>query len=133
MGVHAPIDVIRDHYQAPARRDLDGMLARLASDAVWVEMEGSPYSGTFRGPDEVREKVFGPLRTDWDDFRFEFDELVDGGDVVVALGRYRGTSRATGRSLDARVAHAWRVRDGAVVGFEEFADTRLLAEAVGRA
>ena len=53
-------------------------------------------------------------------------------DTIVVLGRYRGTCRATGRVLDAQLAHVWRVADGRVVGFQQYTDTLQAARVVER-
>lgn len=123
-------EIIRAHYAAGDRGDLDGMLAPFADDVSWTEAAGLPYGGTFVGPGAVAAKVFQPLQEEWDDFTVAIEELVDGGDVVVALGTYSGTYRATGRFFAARVAHVWRLSEGRVIAFEEFADTELVNRAL---
>lgn len=52
-----------------------------------------------------------------------------GASVVVVLGRYRGTYRATGKAMDAQMAHVWRVADGKVAGFQQYTDTLQFARA----
>lgn len=126
----AGIDVIRDHYAASASGDLEGMLAPLAADAAWTEAAGFPYAGTYHGPDEVREQVFFRIGADWDGYRHDLEELVDGGDVVVAIGTYSGTYKQTGKAMTARVVHVWRLRDDAVVRFEQFVDSAPVLEAM---
>jgi ketosteroid isomerase-like protein len=49
---------------------------------------------------------------------------------VISLGRYKGNG-ANG-PVDVRYAHLWTVRDEKVVRFEQFADTKLFSEAVGK-
>ena len=122
-------DVIRAHYDAGSRGDIEGMLAPLADDCRWVEMAGFPYSGTYVGPQGVLNGVFARLGADWKGYRVDVDEIVDGGDTVVAIGTYSGTFRATGKEMTARVVHVWKLRDGRVVGFEQFTDTLKVAEA----
>jgi ketosteroid isomerase-like protein len=58
--------------------------------------------------------------------------LIDGGDTVVVEGRYYGKVRETGISLDAQFAHVWHLRDGKVVGFQQYTDTKQWADAIGR-
>lgn len=123
-------DVVRDHYAASDRGDLDAMLAPLGPDAAWTEMAGFPYAGTYHGPDGVRAGVFMRIGEDWDGYRFDLDELVDGGDVIVGIGTYSGTCKATGKSMRARVAHVWRLENDVVVAFEQFADTLLVDRAM---
>jgi uncharacterized protein len=54
----SPLQIIKDHYAASARGDLEGMLAPLAEDAEWTEMAGFPYAGTYIGPAAVRFELF---------------------------------------------------------------------------
>lgn len=127
----AALEIIKDHYAASARGDLDGMLKCLADDVSWTEMAGFPYAGTYIGPDAVRRNVFERIGAEWDDYSADPDELIDGpGDVIVAVGNYSGTYKKTGKFMRVRVVHIWRLRDGAVVNFEQFTDTRLVAEAM---
>ena len=123
-------EIIRAHYAASDRGDLEGMLAPLAPDPRWTEMAGFPYAGTYVGPDEVRRGVFERIAADWDGYTAAITELVDGGDTIVGLGTYSGTHKASGRSFEARVAHVWRLRDGRVVAFEQFTDTARVADAL---
>jgi len=123
------LDIIRAHYAASDAGDLEGMLAPLADDARWTEMEGFPCAGTYVGPGAVRENVFARIAAEWTTYTATITELVDGGDVIIGLGTYAGTHRATGESFSARVAHVWRLAGGKVVAFEQFTDTLLVARA----
>ena len=124
-------DIIKAHYEASTRGDLEGMLAPLGPDTKWTEMDGFPCAGTYTGPDEVKENVFFVLGRDWDGtFKHELESLHDAGDTVVAVGNYSATHPATGKSFQARVVHVWTFRDGQVVGFEQFCDTLKVAEAM---
>jgi ketosteroid isomerase-like protein len=117
------VDIIRAHYAASDRDDLAGMLEPLGPDTRWTEAAGFPYAGTYVGPDSVRENVFEAIGRDWDGYQFVLDELLDSGDVVVGVGTYSGTSRKTGASFTARVAHLWRFSGGALVSFEQIVDS----------
>ncbi|MEX0159295.1 MULTISPECIES: nuclear transport factor 2 family protein [unclassified Microbacterium] len=123
-------DIITAHYAASDRGDLDGMLAPLADDVSWTEAAGFPYAGTYLGPDAVAAGVFQRIHDEWDDYTVAIDEVIDGGDVVVGIGTYSGTYRATGRFFAARVAHVWRLIDHKVVAFEQFTDTELVNRAL---
>lgn len=122
-------DVVKAHYDANDRHDLGGMLAPLADDVRWTEMAGFPCAGTYIGPDEVRKNVFERLGTEWDGYTAAITELLDAGDTVIGLGTYSGTYKATGESMNVRVAHVWRVEGDKVVTFEQFTDTLLVARA----
>ncbi|UOE44391.1 nuclear transport factor 2 family protein [Agromyces larvae] len=122
-------EIIAAHYDAAAHGDLAGMTADFAPEIRWIEAEGFPTAGRYTGADEIGASVFAAIATDWDGFGMHADELLESGDTVVALGRYRGIHRRTGRALDARAVHVWRLADGAITGFEQIADTRLVADA----
>ncbi|MFD0201636.1 MULTISPECIES: nuclear transport factor 2 family protein [Saccharothrix] len=123
------LDVVRAHYDASARGDLAGMLAVPAPDVRWTEAAGSAYAGTYTGPAAVVDGVFRRIDEEWSSFAVEVDELLDADDAVVALGRYTGRHRATGKSMTARCTHVWRVADGFVRDFEQIADTAAIAAA----
>ncbi len=123
-------DIIRAHYEASDRGDLDGMLAPLAADVRWTEAAGFPYAGTYVGPEAVSANVFARIQEDWDDYALAVDEVIDGGDTVVGIGTYSGTHTRTGRFFVARVAHVWRLENGEVVAFEQFTDTEMVRRAI---
>jgi uncharacterized protein len=122
--------IVRDHYAASARGDIQAMMADVSPQARWTEMRGFPCAGTWTGPQAVIDNVFAVLGSQWDGYRFELERLVDGGDTVVGIGSYHGTFLATGKAMQARVAHVWQLQGGRVVAFEQFTDTLLVRAAM---
>jgi len=47
------------------------------------------------------------------------------------IGRYRGKATATGKLLDAQALRIWTTKDGKVARFQQFVDTRQLADVLG--
>ena len=123
-------DIVKEHYAASARQDFAGMFANVSDTVEWTEMAGFPCAGTWIGRQAVIDNVFKVLGSAWDNYRFDLEQLVDGGDVIVGIGTYSGSYRATGKPMQARVAHVWRLASGKVVKFEQFADTLLVADAM---
>ncbi|KQQ67134.1 nuclear transport factor 2 family protein [Microbacterium sp. Leaf320] len=126
----APRDVVRRQYLASAAGDLDALRATLAPDVEWKEMAGFPLAGTYRTPEGVTSAVMEKLGADWSDWTAHDDSYIVDGENVVVLARYTATHRATGKPLDVRVAHAFVVRGGLIVRFEQFVDTALVREAM---
>jgi ketosteroid isomerase-like protein len=126
----ADVDIARRFYEAVEGGDLEGGLALIAPDCAWTEMAGFPYAGTYYGPDAVRENVFFRIGADWDGFRFDVDEVLDAGPAVVGIGTYSATAKSTGKPMRARVVHVFRIRDGKIAAFEQFADTLLVTRAM---
>lgn len=130
VNARSNLDIVRDHYAASARGDLAAMMAEVSPQVRWTEMAGFPCAGTWVGPQAVIDNVFAVLGRDWDGYRFELEKLVDAGDSIVGIGTYRGTFRATGQPMQARVAHLWQLQGGLVAAFEQFTDTLLVHRAM---
>lgn len=106
-------------------------VAVLSPDLEWTEAEGFPYySGTWRGLQAVVENLLAPLARDWSSFSVTTHEFLAVDERVVSFGTYAGTFRCTGRSMSARFAHRWEVRDGKIVRFNMYTDTVKVLEAM---
>ena len=121
---------IKAVYDAFAKGDIPSVLEVLSPDIDWVEAEGFPYGGTYHGPKAVLEGVFMRLGTEWEGFAAVPHELIDGGETIVALGKYSGTYKATNKSFQADFAHVWKMREGRAVRFVQYVDTLLVHRAV---
>ena len=117
-------EAVRAAYAAFAAGDIPTALAMFSPQIRWTEAAGGPYGGVFIGPEAVVANVFMPLVTAWD-FKVEPHEHFADGNVVVSLGTYRGTFKATGKSFESPFAHVWRFEGGKVVMFDQYVDTAL--------
>jgi ketosteroid isomerase-like protein len=124
------LDSVKQVYQAFAEGDIPSVLGFLNADIVWTEAEGFPYGGTYHGPKAVLEGVFMRLGSEWIGFAAVPDEFVDGGDTVVALGKYSGKYKATGKQFQSNFAHVWKIQNGKAVRFTQYVDTLLVQRAV---
>ena len=123
-------DVVKAHYDANARRDIEGMLADITPTTEWIEMAGFPCAGTYYGPDAIVKNVFMALGAQFDDYTFKLESLLDAGDHAVGIGDYTARHKQTGKAMSARVVHVWHVKSGKVVRFEQFTDTLLVAQSI---
>lgn len=112
-------------YAAFAKGDMQAALACMAPDIVWNEAENYPYAdrNPYRGPEAVLMGVFARIGADWNDFTAISDELIDGGETVVSLGHYSGVYKSSGKPMRAQFAHVFRVKNGKIAGFQQYADT----------
>ena len=124
------LDSVKSLYQAFAEADIPSVLGLLSADIEWTEAEGFPYGGTYNGPHAVLTGVFMRLGTEWEGFAAVPDEFIDGGDKIVALGKYSGKYKATGKSFQANFAHVWKVQDGKAIRFIQYVDTLLIHRAL---
>jgi uncharacterized protein len=128
------IDLVRGLYDAFARGDVPAVLSAFDENIEWSEAENFLYSdqNPYIGPQAVLEGVFMRIVSEWDDFAVTAQEFLGGDDHVVALGRYTGTFKQVGKSVDAQFAHVWNISDGKVVRFRQFTDTKAFSDAVRR-
>lgn len=128
------VAVIRGAYEAFRRGDVTSVLAAFDPKIEWNEAENFPYAdgNPYVGHQAVVEGIFTRIGEEWDGFTLAVDQVLDAGENVVALGRYRGRFKATGTSIDAQFAHVWWFRDGRAVRFQQYADTAQVLSATGR-
>jgi len=76
--------------------------------------------------------VFARLLGAIDDFTAVPSTFIDGGDHVVVLGRYGGTMKSGGGTLDSPFCHVYRFHGDKAVTFQQYTDTaqwtRLMIE-----
>ncbi len=127
------LEVVKHMYAAFQRGDGPGALALMDPGIVWNEAESFPYAdrNPYVGPMAVAEGVFMRLATEWDGFQAIPTEFIDGGDTIVALGRYKAKHKKSGIALDAQFAHVFGVRDGKIATFQQYTDTAQAVKAVG--
>jgi uncharacterized protein len=127
------VALIRGIYDGFAAGDVAAVLGAMDPGIVWNEAENFPYAdgNPYVGPQAVAEGVFARCIGEWDGFAVTVDEILDAGDTIVALGRYSGTYKATGKALDAQLVHVWRVEGGKAKAFQQHTDTLQAARVTG--
>ena len=127
------VALIKGIYDSFAAGDVASVLGRMSPSIVWNEAENFPYAdgNPYVGPQAVANGVFARIGSEWTAFVVAIDEILDAGDVVIALGRYLGTYKTTGKSMRTQLVHVWRVADGKAVRFQQYADTLQVARVIG--
>ena len=131
------VEIVRRIYDAVARRDTRTILALY--DAR-VELRFSPgtladhiVGGTlvWVGHDGLRS-FDRELREAFESFETTYEELIDGGEHVVSVSRYRGRGRRSGVEIDGPLQFgAWSIREGKVVRVDWFPSREEALEAAG--
>ena len=124
---------VKGLYEAAGRGEPGALIAALHPQVEWLEAEGSPYASgnPYAGPSAV-VGLLGAIGSEIADFRLNVVRVIDGGDTVVAQGRYTGRGAKSGKPLDAPFAHVWSLRDGVVVRFQQYTDTKQWSDVLGR-
>jgi ketosteroid isomerase-like protein len=124
------VETMRTAIVAFNRRDGKGFGALLARDAEIVPVRAALEGTVYRGPDAAAQYC-AAVDESWEDLRWEVEEVRDGGDWVLALGRIRGGGRGSGAVIDARAGWVAHFREGLVTSFHTYADRADALEAVG--
>ena len=124
------VEIMRAVLEAFNRRDAEGFGALLDNDAEIVPVRAALEGTVYRGPDAAAQYC-AAVDESWDNLEWEVQEIRDGGDWVLALGRIRGGGRGSGVAIDARAGWVARFHDGLVTTFHTYADRGQALEAVG--
>lgn len=124
-------DVIRGMYAAFSKGDIPSVLGAMTADVVWNEAENFIYAdkNPYVGPEAILHGVFARLGGEWNGFAVKEEDIIDGGDSVVSTGRYVGTFKATGKSINAQFVHVWKFKNGKVASFQQYVDTLATSRA----
>tara|TARA_R100000935_G_scaffold8302_7_gene17520 strand:+ start:152008 stop:152847 length:840 start_codon:yes stop_codon:yes gene_type:complete len=123
--------VVNNLYQAFANGDIPAALATMDTEIVWNEAEGNALAAgnPYIGPDAVLNGVFAKIPVDFDGFYLSDIKLHEmSNNQVLATLRYNATSMHNGKKLNAQAAHLWTVKDGNIVAFQQYVDTKQLDE-----
>ncbi|WNH12901.1 ester cyclase [Thalassobellus suaedae] len=123
------IGIIDNLYKAFDVGDIPSVLGSLDANVIWNEAEGNAYAdgNPYIGPDAVLNGVFARVGGEWDGFKLVDIELHDmSNNQVLATLRYNGTYKKTNKAIDAQVAHLWTLKDGKVIAFQQYVDTKQL-------
>ncbi|MDP3313937.1 nuclear transport factor 2 family protein [Lutibacter sp.] len=127
------VATIKNLYANFAKGDVPAVLATFDAKIVWNEAENFPYAdgNPYIGPDAVLNGVFARVGGEWD-----YYNLVDikihnvSNDMVLATGRYQAKYKKNGAVLNAQMAHLWGFKDGKVISFQQFTDTKQADDVV---
>ena len=128
------VRVATDLYSAFGRGDIPAVLALFDPAIEFREAEGNPYrpdGSPWVGPQMILTELFARIGEEWDAFAIHTERITPTADGVVMEGRYSGTYKPTGRSLDGQVCHVLRIRDGRLTHFQQYIDTATLQWAMG--
>jgi ketosteroid isomerase-like protein len=124
------VDILRRAYEHfIATGEFSG---QFAPDFVWdmSTFRGWPERQTYEGLEGARQFMADWLEA-WDDWELELEDMRDAGEVVVAVVRQRGRSKATGLAVDMHFGQVWEVRDGKNIRMRMYASADEALEAAG--
>jgi ketosteroid isomerase-like protein len=118
------VELVRRVFEALARADMETVFALVDPDVAWDFSHATtwPEERVYRGYAAIGD-FFRTWLGEWDDYRFELEEVIDAGDRVVAIVRDEGRGKVSGIKLERRHGEVWTLREGRALRIELF-DTR---------
>lgn len=122
-------------YNDFAKGDIPSVQAAMDENVVWNEAENFPFAdgNPYIGFDAIAAGVFGRIQSDW-----EYWNLVDmdlkemTNNRVLATGRYNAKYKKNGAVINLQMAHLWTLKDGKIVAFQQYADTKGITDAMNK-
>jgi ketosteroid isomerase-like protein len=131
VGIAENKQVVVDFYEAAGRGDMDQCFALLADDITWTNIGTTRLSGTYKGKQELVERLLGPLFSQLRaGIRSRIERLVGEEDIVVA--QTAGIAETLdGRPYNNTYCQVIRLRDGQIIEVTEYLDTALVSRVFG--
>jgi ketosteroid isomerase-like protein len=126
---------VRSFYEAFASRDTKAFAALLDPGIEWTAAENFLYAdqSPYVGVDAVVNLIFGRLFAEWESFSMSPGEILGGGEIVIASGRFTGTSKASGAPVDAQFVQVFQFQSGKIARCQMYTDTAQFKETIARA
>jgi hypothetical protein len=125
--------IIQNMYNSFAAGDVESVLAMMNAEIEWNEAENFPYAdrNPYIGRESILSGLFARLSEEWEYWNLVDLQLIGmENEMVLATGRYQAKNKETGKTIDAQFAHHWTLKDGKVIQFQQYADTKQVAEAI---
>jgi uncharacterized protein len=125
------VEIVRRVYEAAASRDATSIFALYDPD---VELDATRMGvgdlGIYHGHEGLRS-LFGEFHEVWGQIEYDYEELIDAGQDVVAVVTRHARGRASGVDVEAPLALLWTVREGKVTRVVWFPTRDEAFEAAG--
>jgi uncharacterized protein len=127
------VQTIQNMYDSFAKGDVEAVLSMMTTDIEWNEAENFIYAdgNPYIGPEAILGGVFGRIGEEWEYWNLADLQVMEmDNEMVLATGRYQAKHKNTGKEIDAQMAHLWWTKNGKVIRFQQFVDTKQVSEAV---
>jgi hypothetical protein len=131
---HDYTQTVRSFYEAFARRDASSFIELLDPQIEWTSAESFLYAdhSPYVGVDAVFKHLFGRVIGDWDNFAMSPGEVLGGGEIVIANGRFQGKFKANGAVIDAQFVQVFQFKDGKIAKCQVYTDTAQFKETISQ-
>lgn len=132
---HDNVQLIKNIYDNFAQGNIEAVGAVMHEKVEWNEAENYPYAdgNPYVGMPAILEGVFGRIQSEWEYWTLEnlkFHKVED--NMVLVTGRYNAKYKKNGEVIDLQMAHLWTLDNGKVMKFQQYADTKGIADAMAK-
>jgi uncharacterized protein len=124
------VQVVKEMYEAFARRDVAKVFSHFAPDLEIRQSSALPWGGVYQG--HAGARLFFERLTQQINSTVTIERMIDAVEHVVVIGRTAGRVNATSATYDVPLAHVWSVREGLVTRVEFHIDTPMMLAALAR-
>lgn len=124
--------IIDKLYKDFSAGDMPAVLGVMSEYISWNEAEGNALAvgNPYMGPESVKNGVFMNLASQYDYFKLDDITLHEmSNNEVFATMRYMAKVKKTGKVINLQAAHRWTLNNGKISRFQQYVDTKRLAEA----
>lgn len=128
MNEQQNVVLVKKAFEAFGRGDVQAILDFSSNDSelYFPGPDVIPYAGRKRGRSEM-QTFFDSLITTQKNVNLSIDQFVAQDNAVVAIGRYTGQVKSTGKSIDTPVVLAFHIEDGKITRHLLMSDTAAIA------
>jgi ketosteroid isomerase-like protein len=132
MGAAENKQFISNMFAELSKGNGDAFLNALADDIRFTIIGSTKYSGTFKGKQELINKLLAPLNAQVEGgMSITPENLIADGDFVAMQARGKALSK-NGQRYDNTYCHVFRFANGKVQEVTEYLDTELITAAFGK-
>ncbi len=131
----ANVMIIQKLYNDFAKGDIPSVQAAMDEKVVWNESENFPLAdgNPYIGFDAIAKGVFGRIQSDWEYWNLtdlNLQEMTN--NKILTTGRYQAKYKKNGAVINLQMAHLWTLKEGKIILFQQFADTKGIADAMNK-
>ena len=132
MSASGNKELIRNMFAELGKGNAQAFMDAMADDIRFTIIGTTKFSATFKGKQELAEKLLGPLGAALEDaLVITPDNLIADGDFVAMQSRGKSLAK-NGKRYDNTYCQIFRITDGKVREVTEYLDTELVTSVFGK-
>jgi ketosteroid isomerase-like protein len=127
------VEAFKRVVEAANRRDAEAALEELDPEVEWhpvLQMVLGGEATVYRGHQGVRD-VLRDADEAWAEMHYEFSEIRDLGDRIVAIGRFRARGKESAAEVESPLGYVVEFKNGKAIRMSSYLDPDQALEAVG--